>query len=147
MAGRITVEDIDYTELDPGIRETVRFLRSHGFDTTDSGDGKFKFSQQGEDCCALPFANVAIVISDPITLTAHADRLSYVLEQAGIIVQPIGYREADAYSLDEPPPWDVKEAVEIEASYDPANGSAILMVMYLDDDLLFKVGAFKRSIN
>lgn len=31
--------DIDYNDLDPGIRDTVRLLRTAGFETTDSGDG------------------------------------------------------------------------------------------------------------
>lgn len=34
--------DINYGALDPGIRETVKFLRSHDFETTDSGDGVSK---------------------------------------------------------------------------------------------------------
>lgn len=34
--------DIDYASLDPGIQHAVRFLRQHGFDTTDSGDGYTK---------------------------------------------------------------------------------------------------------
>ncbi|MDF1699533.1 MAG: hypothetical protein P1V36_00020 [Planctomycetota bacterium] len=32
-------DDIDYDSLDPGIRHTVRVLRSWGLNTTDSGDG------------------------------------------------------------------------------------------------------------
>lgn len=32
----------DYNQLDPGIRDTVRLLREHGFVTTDSGDGVSK---------------------------------------------------------------------------------------------------------
>lgn len=34
--------DIDYVLLDPGIIGAVRFLRHHGFNTTDSGDGYTK---------------------------------------------------------------------------------------------------------
>lgn len=33
------MDDIDYDALNPGIRETVRWLRSLGFNTCDSGDG------------------------------------------------------------------------------------------------------------
>lgn len=35
-------ETLDYAELDPGIRDTVRLLRQAGFQTTDSGDGVSK---------------------------------------------------------------------------------------------------------
>ena len=33
---------INYDDLDPGIRRTVHWLRAHGFETTDSGDGVSK---------------------------------------------------------------------------------------------------------
>lgn len=35
-------DPLNYDDLDPGIRETVRLLRQHGFVTTDSGDGVTK---------------------------------------------------------------------------------------------------------
>jgi hypothetical protein len=35
-------EDLNYEELDPGIREVVRRLRAQGFVTCDSGDGVSK---------------------------------------------------------------------------------------------------------
>ena len=35
--------EVPYDELDPGIRETVRWLNKHLFKTTDSGDGVSKF--------------------------------------------------------------------------------------------------------
>lgn len=37
-------DDINYDQIDPGIRETVRKLNEAGFVTTDSGDGVHKFS-------------------------------------------------------------------------------------------------------
>ena len=39
------MKDIDYGELDPGIRETVRRLNEEGFETCDSGDGVSKFEK------------------------------------------------------------------------------------------------------
>lgn len=37
-----TGQPIDYSEMDPGIREVVRRLREAGFNTCDSGDGRSK---------------------------------------------------------------------------------------------------------
>jgi hypothetical protein len=45
-------DDLDYSQLDPNIRQVVRFLRSRGFETTDSGDGRWKWRCEG--CGALP---------------------------------------------------------------------------------------------
>jgi hypothetical protein len=36
------MSEFDYTQLDPGIRDTVRRLRHYDFNTTDSGDGVSK---------------------------------------------------------------------------------------------------------
>jgi hypothetical protein len=44
------VKDFDYEQLDPGIRETVRYLHGCGFITADSGDG----SKYPEMECAIP---------------------------------------------------------------------------------------------
>lgn len=63
------LEEINYEELDPGIREIVRRLRELGWDTTDSGDGASKPDME----CAMPFANVAIATSvKGMTLGARA---------------------------------------------------------------------------
>ena len=39
---------VPYDDLDSGIREVVRWLNTHGFDTVDSGDGKAKFTEDGQ---------------------------------------------------------------------------------------------------
>ena len=49
--------EIDGASLDPCIRHTVLYLRSLGFDTTDSGDG---LSKRGMEGC-LDYPHVAIV--------------------------------------------------------------------------------------
>lgn len=36
------MQDFNYTQLDPGIVDTVRLLHQHGYVTTDSGDGYSK---------------------------------------------------------------------------------------------------------
>lgn len=57
----MTDADFDPSELDPGIRDLVVHLRSHGFDTRDSGDGVSK----GDRGQAWP--HVAIWIGDSIS--------------------------------------------------------------------------------
>lgn len=113
--------DIDLEGLDPGIRQTVQFLRNNGFETTDSGDGKSKF--HGEECeCALPFPNVAIQ-TEPDQLIHDADRLRGLLEAHGISIEETGD------PLEDP-------RVAIQASYDPATKVGIIVVFNLDDDKL-----------
>ncbi len=77
--------DIDYDELDPGIRELVRKLRKNGFNTTDSGDGKHKFKEGNEHlkCCALDFPNVMIEV-DKENAFKETDRLARLLKRWGI---------------------------------------------------------------
>ena len=57
-------------DLDAGIRFTVRFLRAHGFDTCDSGDGSKAGTMEG----ALDVPHV-FIRSTPETLIRDADRL------------------------------------------------------------------------
>lgn len=118
------LSEADYEEIDPGIREVVRFLRGHGFDTTDSGDGKTKFpdgpDQPPVDACAMPMANVAILV-EPAHLVDEADRLCALLEGAGVKVGALSGGPED------------DELVEIQAGYDPADGSSVIVLMFLDD--------------
>jgi hypothetical protein len=110
--------DIDINELDPGIRETVRWLRGHSFETVDSGDGVSKAGEYGEGDY-LPFPHVAMLCT-PETLIYEADRLRDLLEEQGapmVVVDP----ETD---------------VHIEASYSPLDGQAVLMLSNVDDKLL-----------
>lgn len=98
------MRDVDYGSLDPGIRETVRRLRAWGFDTRDSGDGS-----KGETMeCGLPEANV-FIYCEPRHLVSNATFLMEKLVASGICVEPIGH-----------------SLVYIQASYDPANDSAII---------------------
>lgn len=89
------VDPIDLEPLDPGIRETVRFLREHGFDTCDSGDGATKFvdprwrvdGKLPEE--VLDFPHVAMRVR-PGDLVSEADRLLGLLTSIGIDLSPIG---------------------------------------------------------
>jgi hypothetical protein len=102
--------------LDPGICRTVVLLRQYGFDTTDSGDGKSKPPEPGE---VLTYPHVFMVVSDPRVLVAEADRLALILGDHGVKIGPMG-PEARM------PPC-------IQAAYCPANKSASLMLMGVDD--------------
>lgn len=118
------MDDLNYDELDPGIRRTVRWLRSLGYETCDSGDGKTKPAQglTWEDC-VRDMAHVCI--SHPHgghSLPRAAEVLLQRLEAIGIRVGPIGH--------------EIDGMASIQATYDPATGSSILDLMGLDDSML-----------
>jgi len=106
---------LDYALLDPGIKETVRFLRQLGFRTTDSGDGVTKPSEG--DTGALTFPHVFMMV-EPKKAHQEADRLKWVLDKHGLLFGE----------------------VLIEATYLPIDKLAILMVNFLDDAKLLKRG-------
>lgn len=96
--------EIDYEQLDPGIRETVRRLRAWGFDTTDSGDGSKAETME----CGLSVANV-FIRCEPRHLVDSTDLLMRNLVKEGICVEPIG-----------------SSLISIQSTYDPADGTAII---------------------
>jgi hypothetical protein len=100
--------------LDPGIRQTVKWLQDNGFVTTDSGDGvsKTEAIATGE---ALGFPHVFMMCS-PDTLFVEAHRL-YDLLRGKNLTSP-----------------------QVEASYSPADGIALLLLTGLDDTLLERTG-------
>lgn len=110
-----------FEDLDPGIRHTVRWLQSEGFDTTDSGDGESKL--QGDDpcLCALPFPHVAISVS-PARLHEEADRLWELLIQARINVT--------ATIVDNE---QLVPAVNVEATYFPGSKTAMILLSGVKD--------------
>lgn len=105
---------LDLAALNPGIRRLVAYLRAHGFATCDSGDGVTH-----EHECDRDHAYVAMRVR-PDALVSEADRLARVLRDAGVEVQPMGM---------EPTPC-------IQASYDPADGTALLDLTHVTDDML-----------
>lgn len=110
------MSDINYDEIDPGIRGLVRKLREKGFETVDSGDGVSKLGEM-ED--ALPFPHVAM-LSTPGELVSEADRLMVCLAEWGVSFEP-------ALPLTDP---------QVEASYSPVDGHAVLMITNVDDKML-----------
>jgi len=100
--------DFNPDDLDPGIRATVLWLRSQGFDTRDSGDGETKV---GAVECALEVPHVAIVTTRD-QLLDETDRLAGLVRELGVEVSPLG-----------------GDGVEIQAGYDPGDGSATILIM------------------
>jgi hypothetical protein len=72
------MSDLDYSTLDPGIRDTVRLLRDAGFDTTDSGDGVSKPADWYESGDAIPFAHINAVTTVDVMI-AEAERMAAIL--------------------------------------------------------------------
>lgn len=103
----------DYEQLDPNIRETVRRLHELGFRTTDSGDG----SKAGVMDCAIGEAMVAIHVN-PRDLASEAMRLAKCLTAAGIELLEVG-----------------SEGPQIQASYDPIEGTAVIALYRVDDSM------------
>ena len=81
-----------YDELDPGIREVVRFLHDRGFRPTDSGDGKSKLEHGWALEDITPFPHVACVC-DASSLVAECNRMRDALLEAGVPLDVIGPEE------------------------------------------------------
>lgn len=104
----------DNEDLNPGIRRTVAWLRAKGFRTTDSGDGVTHSFECDRD---EAYCSIAV---EPARLVSEAARLCLLLEDAGVAVHPMG----------------PEALVTIQATYDPADGSAFIDLVGLDDGLL-----------
>jgi hypothetical protein len=124
MNGPMGEVDFDPSQLDPGIRGTVMWLRSCGFKTTDSGDGKAKIAEGfGGDGWVCDFPHVAMVVEPAEQLVTEANRLSRLLTiRFGVQVQPLSLE-----SSNDP---------HIDASYDVPSGQAMLVLTNVDDELL-----------
>lgn len=122
MGGPMLGADVDPVGLDPGVERLVKWLRSHGFKTTDSGDGKTKFEQGfTEEDGVSPYPHVVIVVPKCM-LAHHADRLADLLwSEHGIEVEPL------------PPEGNPPR---IDASYCPASRCAMIQLLHVDDSRL-----------
>lgn len=117
-----TDDDINYDELDPNIRNTVRWLRSHGFNTTDSGDGKSKLKTgEFDDNDLINIPHVAMT-ADPAVLIMEANRLSDIVEDLNIATTEVGSEDDNL--------------VQIQASYDPLNEVGLIVIFNIHDELL-----------
>lgn len=113
---------IDYNQLDPGIRSTVRWLRDAGFNTIDSGDGITKAEAIAEGH-AMDAPHVFIRVT-PERLSQTADVLLEFVQNSGF--------QVSAYSLDADAPG---ASFFIEAHYSPVDGIAtVCLIGRLDAD-------------
>jgi hypothetical protein len=103
-------------DLDPGIRLVVEWLNAHGFTTTDSGDGATKAEAiaEGE---AMPFPHVAIRATGH-SLISETWRLIHLLAGEKLHLVPFG--------TDDTKP-------SIQSTYDPGDGSAIILLTGVRD--------------
>ena len=99
------------SNLNPGIVRTVEWLNAHGFKTIDSGDGETHDYE-----CDRPYPYV-VMITSPDKLVDEAERLYSLLSSEGFLLAPFGC-ESDAC---------------IQASYDPADGTAVIELINLAD--------------
>jgi hypothetical protein len=113
-------------DLDPGIRRTVLWLRKAGFMTTDSGDGHTKIQAGWDPEEVLDYPHVVCIV-DPLDLLTEALFLVRLVHTRGVSVAPNGRREPGQ--------------AEVQASLDPADGSAILVLAGVGDAELFPGGA------
>jgi hypothetical protein len=103
--------------LNPKIVKTVNFLREHGFDTIDSGDGETHACECDRD---YPYV---VMRSHPMELASEADRLAILLFRHGVRVGENSEQDEQEHPL----PC-------ITASYDPINGRGLLELMFLSDE-------------
>src|SRR5690242_4461705 len=102
-----------FDALDPGIRYTVRWLRDHNFDTTDSGDGVTKLAAGlTVDDGVLDVPHVFMQV-EPRAMIDESARLRMLLRTHGL-----------------------GGGGRIEASYNPDDGVAILALYEIDDAAL-----------
>lgn len=104
--------------ITPGVRRLVAYLNRQGFRTTDSGDGVTNVAAGMEG--AMPFPNVAIEPGAPEALHTDAHALLLLLADIGIRVHPINDGSVPC----------------IQATYDPADESGVILLTGVDDSML-----------
>jgi hypothetical protein len=109
-------EDSWYEQLNPNIRELVRFLHENNYETTDSGDGTNH--AEGMEC-AVPYPMIAINLEHD-ELVIAADELRELLGDAGV---PMGRHYAD----------EDHEVRRVEATYSTHGKATLLLVCGVTD--------------
>lgn len=118
----------DYETLTPGIRKVVRWLHDNDFVTVDSGDGVTNVEAGMEDAMGIP--NVSIDVEETEFLVEEATRLHELLTRAGVEIHRMG--------MDDSKPC-------IVAQYDPADDTAIITLLGVDDEMLTEALSKKAS--
>lgn len=100
------LEEFDYEQLSPGIRDAVRWFHAWEWDTSDSGDGSsFK---SGSILSAIEVPMVVVHIQDCHFMCYDADAISHELE-----------RELSPGDFDK---------IDVQAMYNPRDGVARILV-------------------
>lgn len=145
--GGMDADEIDYDKLDPGIREVVRWLNSKHFDTTDSGDGKYKLEHgwSAEEIVPMPHVYMKVPSHSAIT---EAKLLVRYLKEAGINV--VAQTEAWGDFVDEEVVTGVGGAglnmeqtdrwakPYVEVLYDPVENVALMGLFNVTSDMIPK---------
>jgi len=105
------MRQIDYEELNPGIRRLVKMLRDAGFETTDSGDGKTNVEAGMEGALTVP--HVHCIVSSK-TMVQEAHRMLLLITDANLDIGP----------------------GTVQALFDPTDGVAMVSVYGIDDSVL-----------
>ena len=105
-----------WADLDPDIVDVVRLLWRAGFWPTDSGDGHTKMERLGYDASdSLAYPHV-FMVCERHRLVDEAERLHDLLARLGVNLDRTDFGPEGVH------------AVSIEASYNPADGVAVLML-------------------
>lgn len=118
------IDNLDYDQLDPGIRETVRLIRSWGYETSDSGDGR---SKEG-------------VRTDPDILECPHVAVQDPEDQGPESADGLWARIEDHFGGED----QVPTGVMVEVTYEARQCSELLMVTGLDDAMLATVSINKE---
>jgi hypothetical protein len=113
--GRAAYEAQPY---DLGVRELVERLQAAGFRTTDSGDGVSKPAEQR----TMDIPHVCIH-PDAEELISEANLVALFLRDRGVTLEPLG-------------PDSPEDHPRVEASYDPASGVALILVLGVRSEML-----------
>lgn len=103
--------------LNPGIRRTVQWLWSNGFQTCDSGDG-----ETHEFECDFPRPNVVMLV-EPDELISEGRRLYALLQSVGIHAMPLSGLDGDTTPY-------------IEGHWSPCDNMAMLSLYEVTDSML-----------
>lgn len=112
--------EVKSKHLNPGIRKLVNFLQQEKFHTIDSGDG-----ETHDYKCDRDYGYISIMSSSE-KLIEESERLVKVLRRVGI--------EAVPARINAPEPGHCN----IQASYCPIDGFAIIDVRYVHDKYMKK---------
>jgi hypothetical protein len=128
------MSEFDYSILDSGIRETVRWLRLHGFMTYKSGDGRLKTSSdEGNKTLDVPFV---FMVTLPEEVYAEAGRLWNLLRGLGL-TRPI----IELEGIQQPC------SIELGVAWAAKDGVGLITLTQLDDALLLEaVGSSRRLL-